>query len=44
MDIRLLGPIEASVDGRPAELGPPQQRAVLAMLALEVNRTVRPTC
>ena len=40
MEIRLLGPIEASFDGRPVALGPPQQRAVLAMLALQVNRTV----
>ncbi len=40
MDIHLLGPIEASYDGRPVALGAPQQRAVLAMLALEVNRTV----
>jgi DNA-binding SARP family transcriptional activator len=40
MDIRLLGPIEASLDRGPARLGPRQQRAVLAMLALEVNRTV----
>jgi DNA-binding SARP family transcriptional activator/WD40 repeat protein len=40
MEIRLLGPIEASLDGRPVALGPPQQRAVLAMLALQVNNTV----
>src|SRR3954451_479133 len=40
MDIRLLGPIEASLDGRLVALGPPQQRAVLAMLALQVNCTV----
>jgi hypothetical protein len=40
MQVRLLGPIEASLDGRPVALGPPQQRAVLAMLALQVNRTV----
>jgi WD40 repeat protein/DNA-binding SARP family transcriptional activator len=40
MEIRLLGPIEASLDGRPVALGPPQQRGVLAMLALEVGRTV----
>jgi len=40
MDIRLLGPIEASLDGRQVTLGSPQQRAVLAMLALEVNQTV----
>ena len=40
MDIQLLGPIEASLDGRPVALGAPQQRAVLAMLALRVNQTV----
>ncbi|MDA0158825.1 AAA family ATPase [Solirubrobacter ginsenosidimutans] len=40
MDIRLLGPVEASLDGRPVALGAPQQRAVLAMLSLQVNRTV----
>src|SRR5919201_1983230 len=40
MDIRLLGPVEASLDGGPAPLGPRQQRAVLAMLALQLNRTV----
>jgi peptide/nickel transport system substrate-binding protein len=40
MDIRLLGPIEASLDDGPAPLGPRQQRAVLAMLALQLNRTV----
>jgi len=40
MDVRLLGPIEASLDGRPIALGPGKQRAVLAMLALECGRTV----
>src|SRR5688572_28243543 len=40
MEIRLLGAIEASVNDRAVALGPPQQRAVLAMLALQVNRTV----
>ncbi|MFL5854115.1 MAG: ABC transporter substrate-binding protein [Solirubrobacteraceae bacterium] len=40
MDIRLLGPVEAILDGGPAQLGPKQQRAVLAMLALELNQTV----
>jgi DNA-binding SARP family transcriptional activator/energy-coupling factor transporter ATP-binding protein EcfA2 len=40
MEIRLLGPIEANLDGRSLALGPPQQRAVLAMLALQVNRAV----
>lgn len=40
MDLQLLGPIEATVDGRPVRLGATKQRAVLAMLALRVNRTV----
>ena len=40
MDLRLLGPIEARLDGRVIALGAPKQRAVLAMLALEVGRTV----
>ena len=40
MEIRLLGAIEASVNDGAVALGPPQQRAVLAMLALQVNRTV----
>jgi len=40
MDIRLLGPVEAILDSGPAPLGPKQQRAVLAMLALELNQTV----
>jgi peptide/nickel transport system substrate-binding protein len=40
MDIRLLGPIEASLAVGVAALGPKQQRAVLAMLALQLNRTV----
>ena len=40
MDLRLLGPVEARLEDRPIELGPRKQRAVLAMLALEVGRTV----
>ena len=40
MDLRLLGPLEARLDNGPIELGPRKQRAVLAMLALEVERTV----
>jgi DNA-binding SARP family transcriptional activator len=40
MDLFLLGPIEARVDGRPISLGARKQRAVLAMLALEVGHTV----
>jgi DNA-binding SARP family transcriptional activator len=40
MQIRLLGHLEATVDGRPVALGGPKQRAILAMLALKANRTV----
>ena len=40
MDLRLLGPIEVRLEDRPIELGPRKQRALLAMLALQVGRTV----
>ena len=40
MDLRLLAALEARVDDGPVELGPRKQRAVLAMLALEVGRPV----
>ncbi len=40
MELRLLGPVEARLDGHSIALGAPKQRAVLAMLALEVGRTV----
>ncbi len=40
MELRLLGPVEASADGRPVPLGAAKQRAVLAMLALRANRPV----
>ena len=40
MDVLLLGPIEARLDDRPISLGARKQRAVLAMLALEVGHTV----
>ena len=40
VDLRLLGPIEARLDERPIALGAPKQRAVLAMLALQLGRTV----
>ena len=40
MDVRLLGPLEVRLGDGPVELGPRKQRAVLAMLALEVGRTV----
>ena len=40
MQIRLLGPLEASVDDRRVAVGGAKQRAVLAMLGLEANRAV----
>ncbi len=40
MQLRVLGPIEASADDGSLALGGTKQRAVLAMLGLEANRTV----
>lgn len=41
MGIRLLGPVELrTADGSPAELAGAQRRAVLALLALQLGRTV----
>jgi DNA-binding SARP family transcriptional activator len=40
MDIRVLGPVEAWLDGVRLALGPRKQRFCLALLALEVNRVV----
>jgi DNA-binding SARP family transcriptional activator len=40
MEFRLLGPLEASVDGVPVRLGAPKQQSLLALLLLEANRTV----
>ena len=40
MNVHLLGPVEVCLDGRPIELGARKQRAVLAMLALQVGCTV----
>ena len=40
MELHLLGPIEARLGDRRLHLGARKQRAVLAMLGLEVNRTV----
>jgi predicted ATPase/DNA-binding SARP family transcriptional activator len=37
---RILGPIEAVVDGRPAALGAPKQRALLALLLVDRRRVV----
>jgi DNA-binding SARP family transcriptional activator len=40
MHIRLLGPLEVLDSGRALALGGPQQRAVLALLALHANRVM----
>lgn len=40
MDLRLLGPLEVRFEDGLVELGPRQQRAVFAMLALEPGQTV----
>jgi DNA-binding SARP family transcriptional activator len=40
MEFRLLGPVAIHVDGRAVNAGLRQQRFVLAMLALQVNRLV----
>ena len=40
MEIRVLGRVDAIVDGQALPLGGSKQRAVLAMLALSANRTV----
>ena len=40
VELRLLGSVEAHVDGRPIALGPRKQRLVLAILALEAAHQV----
>jgi WD40 repeat protein/DNA-binding SARP family transcriptional activator len=40
VDVRLLGPVEASVDGRAVAVGAGKPRALLAMLALNARSTV----
>ncbi len=40
LEIRLLGPFEALLDGQVVNVGGRRQRSVLAMLALHVNRVV----
>ena len=40
MDVRVLGPIEVSVEGRPIALGGGKPRALLAMLALKAGSAV----
>ena len=38
--VRLLGPLEARVDDQLVDLGPPQQRTLVALLALRAGRPV----
>ncbi|MFF7475027.1 BTAD domain-containing putative transcriptional regulator [Streptomyces sp. NPDC008092] len=38
--VHLLGPVELSVGGQMAEVGPPQRRTVMAALAVETGRPV----
>ncbi len=40
MQIRVLGPVEVEVNGRPVQLGGPKQRSLLSLLALNANSTV----
>jgi YVTN family beta-propeller protein len=40
VEFRLLGPVEVRSDGRELALGGPKQRALLAMLLLDANKTV----
>jgi DNA-binding SARP family transcriptional activator len=40
VEFRILGPLEADVDGAPASLGGQRQRAVLAILLSQANDTV----
>jgi DNA-binding SARP family transcriptional activator/tetratricopeptide (TPR) repeat protein len=40
VEFRLLGPVEVYAGGQPVRLGRPQQRAVLAVLAVEAGRAV----
>ncbi len=44
IDYRLLGPIEADVDGRPLAIGGRKQRALLAVLLLSANEPVSRDC
>jgi predicted ATPase/DNA-binding SARP family transcriptional activator len=40
VDFRLLGPLEARIEGEPVHFGPPKQRALLAHLLLRANEAV----
>ena len=40
VEYRILGPLEAAVDGQPARLGGPKQRAALVLLLCHPNTVV----
>jgi DNA-binding SARP family transcriptional activator/EAL domain-containing protein (putative c-di-GMP-specific phosphodiesterase class I)/FixJ family two-component response regulator len=40
IEVRLLGPFEVMLAGRPVHIGSPKQRAVLGLLALQAGRVV----
>ena len=40
MEFRILGPLDVVENGRSIDLGPPQQRALVALLLLHANRVV----
>ncbi len=40
LEVRILGPIEVKLGGRPVPSGRPQQQLIVGILALEVNRLV----
>ncbi len=40
LELRVLGPVEAVVDGQLVDLGSPKQRALLALLVSRVGRPV----
>ncbi|HUO45607.1 MAG TPA: BTAD domain-containing putative transcriptional regulator [Acidimicrobiia bacterium] len=40
MQFRILGTLDAEVDGGPIDLGPPKQRSLLAVLLLHLNEVV----
>ena len=42
-ELRLLGPVQLFVAGRPVEVGPAKQRTVLAALAVDAGRSVSPS-
>jgi DNA-binding SARP family transcriptional activator len=40
LEYRVLGPLEATVDGQPVALGPPRHRALLVLLLAQANQVV----